>query len=513
MEEWQNSSKNGGNLLNDSSKRLVVISNRLPIVIEKKEEEYQVFSGSGGLVTAFAPVLRNRGGVWMGWTGNSEPIPQADLDRLLAKSKELTGYTCRPVPLTKEEVELYYQGFSNEVIWPLFHDMLLLCNFQPEYWQAYQDVNKKFATSALEVIKPSDFIWVQDYQLMLLGQELKKLGVNYPLGFFLHIPFPPLDIFLRLPWRYQILRALLEFDCIGFQTARDKRNFIQCVKTLLPDIVRKASGKLLSKYMVGDREVCIGSFPIGIDYEEFAQFAKCHEVAEHAKHIYETLTAKTLLFCLDRLDYTKGIPYRLEAFRCLLKKHPELKRQVSLVQVTVPSRVDIPKYQNLKREVDRLVGEINSEFTENGWIPIHYLFRSLSKAELVAYYSASEIALITSLKDGMNLVAKEYIACDVHQKGVLILSEFAGASAQLHDHALLVNPFDTEGVADSMYRAIFMPKKERKARMRRMQDNTKRYNIYWWVALFLEAAFKKRMEDFPGSPEFIPPATVEANSY
>jgi trehalose 6-phosphate synthase/phosphatase len=493
-------------MVNDSEKRLVVISNRLPIVIEKKEEGYQLIPGSGGLVTAFAPVLRNRGGVWMGWTGDIEQVPEEELNRLLAKSQELTGYTCHPVHLTKDEVELYYQGFSNEIIWPLFHDLTMMCNFKPEYWQAYQEVNKKFAETALSFIKPSDFIWVQDYQLMLLGQELKNQGIRFRLGFFLHIPFPSLDIFLKLPWRYQILRALLEYDCIGFQTARDKRNFIHCIKTLLPDVVKQSPEKLLSKYLVGERQVCIGSFPIGIDYHEFSKFAKCKDVAEHAKHIYETLTAKTLFFCLDRLDYTKGIPHRLEAFRFLLKKHPELHKKVSLVQVTVPSRVDIPKYQNLKGEIDRLVGEINSEFTQNGWVPIHYIFRHLSKAELVAYYSASEISLVTSLKDGMNLVAKEYIACSVQQKGVLILSEFAGASAQLHDYALLVNPFDVEGVADAMYRAIMMPDKERKERMKRMQQSVKRYDIYWWVSIFLEAAFNKTLEDFPGSPEYIPPS-------
>lgn len=489
-------------------KRLVVISNRLPFVIEKKEEDYHLVPGSGGLVTAFAPVLRNRGGIWIGWTGSSNTIPKKKLEKLLMQSKELTGYSCHPVLLSEKEIKLYYQGFSNEIIWPLFHSLELLCNFKPEYLRAYQDVNKKFAERTKSLVKESDFIWVQDYQLLFLGQELKKLGMSFPVGFFLHIPFPPLEIFLKLPWRYQIIRALLEYDCIGFQTARDKKNFIHCIKALLPDIVRKTPEKLLSKYLVGEREICIGSFPIGIDYYEFANVAKRKEIINHANNIKENSTAKTLLLSVDRLDHIKGIPYRLEAFRTFLKRYPEMQRTVSLVQVTVPSRVDLTKYKKLKAQIDRLVGEINSEFTDNGWIPIHYIFRSLSREELVAYYRASQVALITSLKDGMNLVAKEYIACDIQQKGVLILSEFAGASAQLYNQALLVNPFDLEGVSDVIYRAITMPEKERKERMKRMQHNIKRYNIYWWVSIFLKAAFKKQLEDFPGSPEYIPGSQI-----
>lgn len=486
-----------------SSQRLVVISNRLPIVIEKEKEQLKISQGMGGLVTALAPVLRNRAGLWIGWTGNSETIAPEVLTSLLQQAKELSGFTCCPVPLTQEDIDLYYHGFSNEIIWPLFHDLQSLCNFVPSYWNGYQKATEKFAEVTIKNIKTSDFIWVQDYQLMLLGQELRKRQPHLSIAFFLHIPFPSLDMFLKLPWRFQIIRALLEFDCIGFQTVRDVRNFIRCVKALLPDVVQEKAGSL-QFFTVGDRKVSAGAFPISIDFEDFYHFAQSKEVADRAWHIHEGMPGKTLILSVDRLDYTKGIPNRLEAFRSLLKRYPEVHKKVTLVQVTVPSRIDIPRYNQLKSDIDKLVSEINSEFTENSWIPIHYVFRSLSRTELIAFYRTCEIALVTSLKDGMNLVAKEYIACDIEQLGVLILSEFAGATSQLRNYALIVNPYDIEGIADAMHRAIVMPKEERKWRMRHMQQNVKRYNIFWWLETFFGAAINKRLEDFSVIEEYVP---------
>lgn len=484
-------------------KRLVVISNRLPIVIEKESGQCKVSQGSGGLVTAFAPVLRNRKGVWIGWPGNTEALSAEELEVEIKKAEQLSGFTCCPIALTKEDIEQYYLGFSNEIIWPLFHDLQSICNFEPDYWKAYQKVNEKFAATAIGEISTSDFVWVQDYHLMLLGQELRKRNPTLNLAFFLHIPFPPLDIFLKLPWRFQIIRALLEYDCLGFQTARDKRNFIQCVKTLLPDVRRNKLGAL-HVCKTNERKVFVGAFPISIDYDAFHQLAQSQSVVDLAQHIRETIPEKTLILSIDRLDYTKGIPYRLKAFRCLLERYPEVRKKVTLVQVTVPSRIDIPHYETLKAEIDRLVSEINSKYTEHGWIPIHYIFRSLTPMELVAHYRTSEIALVTSLKDGMNLVAKEYVACNIEKNGVLILSEFAGASSQLHDQALLVNPYDTEGVADTIFRALNMPAEERAQRIWHMQQQVKHYGIFWWVQTFLEAAINKKLNDFSPSQEYIP---------
>jgi len=490
--------------------RLIIISNRLPITIVNKEGSLLVQPGSGGLVTALAPVLRDRGGMWIGWTGTAD-VPEADIQRLMHEQKSSVGFSLVPVLLSKEEVGQYYHGFSNEILWPLFHDLQSQCHFVPSYWQAYQQVNHKFAEATAKHSTPEDIIWVHDYHLILMGQELRKLGIQSKISFFLHIPFPPLDIFLKLPWRFQILRALLDFDFVGFQTARDLRNFIQCVRTLLKDVfITTVNG--FHQCKVGQREMRVGPFPISIDYKEFASMASNKEVSDGAWHIHEKLPNRQLIFSVDRLDYTKGIPYRLEAIRTLLTQHPELHTKVTFFQVVVPSRIEVPKYQALKTEIDELVGTINSQFTQAGWVPIHYMFRSLTKVELLSFYRTAEIALITPLKDGMNLVAKEYVASNIEENGVLILSEFAGAASQLHGEAILVNPYDVEGVANAIHKAVAMPQEERKSRMKKMRRNIKRYDIFWWVRSFLRAAASKEIVDFPLVLEYTPtdqPTTTE----
>ena len=481
--------------------RLMIISNRLPFVIGKKEDKLTISPGSGGLVTALAPVLRDRGGLWVGWPGPVE-AEEAELVEFLEKKQRTGGFLCAPVHLTKEEISLYYDGFSNEIIWPLFHDLQSLCHFVPAYWQGYQQASSKFAAVIMKKIQSDDFVWVHDYHLMLLGQELRKNGATQRMGFFLHIPFPPLDIFLKLPWRFQIIHALLEFDLIGFQTMRDRRNFIQCVRTLIKDVQVKNKGAMhICK--LGQREVGVGTFPISIDDNEFKKMAASKAVSEEIQSLREISLEQKRIFSVDRLDYTKGIPERLEAIRFFLKQYPEFHKKVTFLQVLVPSRVEIPQYHDLKEEVDRLVGEINSHYTQEGWVPIHHLFRTLNRQELVAYYKVSEIALITPIKDGMNLVAKEYVACNIEENGVLILSEFAGAASQLHCEALLINPYDTAGMADTIRYALTMSSEERKMRMRKMRRNVRHYNIFWWVESFLSAAISKELKDFPPI-EYIP---------
>lgn len=483
--------------------RLVIASNRLPIVLKKDAQGATTVSpGTGGLVTALAPVLKNRGGTWFGWAGMAD-ISEESLTPIIEAANLQSGFSLEPIPLTTEEVLNYYQGFSNEVIWPLFHDLQTHCNFVPEYWQAYLRVNEKFATRIAAQTQPDDFIWVHDYQLMLLGQELKKKGVKNRIGFFLHIPFPPLDIFLKLPWRFQLMRALLEFDVIGFQTMRDKRNFIQCLRTLLNDVRIQSAGNL-HKLQIGRRKVRVGCFPISIDFHEFESLAHAEEVEKQAWYIHEKMPDRKLVLCVDRLDYTKGIPYRLEAFKRLLTHHPELLGKISLVQAVVPSRMDIPKYQDLKEQIDTQVNEINSQFSTQEWTPIQYMFRSLPRRELLAYYRTAEVAFVTPIKDGMNLVAKEYIASNIEENGVLILSEFAGATAQLHKNALVVNPYDVEGMARAIYAAAQMPDDERKERMSRMRRLVRRHDIYAWVRSFLYTAVSKELVDFPLVHEYIP---------
>jgi trehalose 6-phosphate synthase/phosphatase len=483
--------------------RLIVVSNRLPLVVSQGEDgNWQVSPGAGGLVTALVPVLRDRGGVWIGWPGTTQDSDE--VQAVLAQTTGDAGYRLVPVMLTAAEAHDFYLGFSNEIIWPLFHDLQYLCNFDPTYWQAYVKVNRKYAQIIAEQSGASDFVWVHDYHLMDVAAELRRLGVGTKSGFFLHIPFPSLDMFLKLPWRQSILRVLLEYDLIGFQTLRDRRNFVQCLRALVKDVALYGKGQVLLT-RVGGREVRIGHFPISIDAHAFAKAAAKQEVAEIVGQLHQLLGNRQLILGVDRLDYTKGILQRLEAFRNALSRYPDLHNQVTLVQVVVPSREDIPRYHELRTQIEQQVGRINGEFTRpGGWVPIHYVFRSLSPPELLAYYRAAEIALVTPLKDGMNLVAKEYCMCSLEEDCVLILSEFAGAAVQLRHGALLVNPYDIEGVADVTHRAFMMDKDERQRRMRELRRSIRKRDIFWWVDAFLRAAIAKDLSAFPMAEHAIP---------
>ncbi|WP_298134901.1 trehalose-6-phosphate synthase [Acidiferrobacter sp.] len=482
--------------------RLVVVSNRLPVVVKKVGDMWTSMPGSGGLVSALAPVLRNRGGIWIGWSGTSEANP-VTIGGLLQEAARHCGYSLKPVFLDQKDKDEFYHGFANEVIWPLFHDLQSHCNFAPRYWQAYNRVSRRFSDVIMQNTRPGDFIWIHDYHLMNVAQELRSRQVTARMGFFLHIPFPPPDIYMKLPWRFPILRALLEYDLLGFQTLRDRRNFLQCVRLIAPDLAITGKGQVVT-IRAGSRELRVGTFPIGIDYQDFARGGKAEAVVRKARALHEDLPGRQVLLGVDRLDYTKGICHRFEAFRNALQRFPELHHRTTLVQVVVPSREDIPKYNDLKMEMERLVGEINGQFTQSGWVPIHYIFRSLSRTELLAYYRACEIALITPLKDGMNLVAKEFCAATPENDSVLILSEFAGAAAQLQKGALLVNPYGVEEVAETIARAIAMPSAERRTRMRKLKRFVRDYDIFWWVDSFLRAAIAKDLNDFPAPAEYIP---------
>jgi trehalose 6-phosphate synthase len=492
------------------AKRLTVVSNRLAIVVDKDQEgQWQVKPGSGGLVTALGPVLRDRGGQWIGWLGSNlqESLDEATLNELLEQGSRETGYSLKPVHLTEEDIEKYYFGFSNEILWPLFHDMLSRCNFDPSYWRHYQQVNEKFAQAvAKNTTEEEDYVWIHDYQLILMASCLEKMGVKRRTGFFLHIPFPPLDGFIRLPWRFQILEALLQYDLVGFQTVRDRRNFLDCVRMLMPDSRVVGHGHV-ARCITPEREILVGTFPISIDFKQFADFAGTKEVQDEAWIIHANLPERQLILGVDRLDYTKGIPLRLKAFANALERYPHLRRKVSLVQVVVPSREGVPEYEALKSEIQQLVGEINGRFSEVGWTPVHYIYRSLNRIELLAYYRTCEVALITPLKDGMNLVAKEYCACSIENNGVLILSEFAGAAAQLHHGALMVNPYDIEGMADAIHQACTMEVDDRHSRMEKMRRSIQRYDIFRWVNAFLRSAVHQHLDEFPQAEFFVPKPT------
>ena len=425
------------------------------------------------------------------------PSDRAD-ETAVALSEAATdiGHLLCPVTLSEEEVAKYYEGFSNEIIWPLFHDLPSRCNFDPEYWPVYQAVNRKFANEIGRLTKDEDYVWVQDYQLLLVGAELARLGLRRTSGFFLHIPFPPVDLFLKLPWRNAILDALLSYDLIGFQTSRDRRNFLNCLKTLIAGVSIRG-GRQVCSVDVNPRRVRVGVFPIGIDFGDFDVLAASPQVVSQAKKLRSEHGNRKLILGVDRLDYSKGIPERLTAFGRALEQHPELNSETTLLQVVVPSRTGVQQYQWLKRDIERIVGEINGKYSRAGWVPVHYVFRSLGRHELVAHYLAADIALVTPLKDGMNLVAKEYCACRNDGDGVLILSESAGAAAQLHVGAQLVNPYDIQGIADTIDLAVRMEPAERKARMRQLRAVVAKQNVYQWVTSYLKAAFARDLDDFP----------------
>lgn len=485
------------------TKRLIVVSNRLPYVLEKDHaaDRWITKPGSGGLVTALSPVLRDRGGIWIGWTGTTEEVP--DAARILGDASHEAGYVLQPVSLSQEEFDRYYHGYSNETVWPLFHDLQTQCVFEPDYWHAYVKVNRKFAEALAAECHPDDFVWVHDYQLMDVAQHARDFSCMVDLAFFLHIPFPAPDIFMKLPERHTVLTSLLAYDLVGFQTLRDRRNFIQCVRTLLKNARISVEGHL-HVIRLEEREMHVGSFPIGMDANAFATSASQPGVGELLDEVRRRYGDRQIVLGVDRLDYTKGIPQRLRAFANLLERYPEVRGRINLFQVVVPSREGIPQYDELKEEIERLVGHINGIYSQLGWVPVHYFFHPLPREELLAFYRAADIALITPLKDGMNLVAKEFCACSVEEDSVLILSQFAGAAAQLGRAALVVNPYDVEQTADAIYDAFRMTAGERRYRMRRLRRNVRTQDIFWWVDSFMKAAIDKELRDFPVIEEYIP---------
>jgi trehalose 6-phosphate synthase/phosphatase len=461
-----------------SSGRLLVVSNRIPVTVRRDGHGgWSATPSVGGLVTALAPVLRARGGMWIGWHGATS----GEGGDTLSHMDDLVdlGFPLIPLTLTAQQRDDFYLGFANEAIWPLFHDLQTRCTFAPSYWAAYRDVNRAFADAVAAHARSGDTIWVHDYHLMHVADELRRGGVTAPTAFFLHIPFPPPDIFLKLPWRAEVLRALVAYDRLAFQTTRDLRNFLQCIRTLLPDAaiqIERGTARVQFEGYVAH----VGAFPIGIDARAFARDAATDAVQRRADALRAAYAPSQIMLGVDRLDYTKGIVERLEAFRYALGHYPELHERLTLVQLVVPSRTDIRAYAGLQRDIERLVSTINGQYTRPGWVPVHYLFRQLPFAELLAHYRAADIALVTPLKDGMNLVAKEYAVSHAGD-GALILSEFAGSANQMGRWALTINPYDVVGCAEAIRTAATMPAAERRARMAGLRRTVFARDVFWWV--------------------------------
>lgn len=502
-------------IASNSPNRLLVASNRLPVVLRKEDDGWSSETGSGGLVSAMMPVLRDRGGVWVGWPGVVEE--ESALNPYLESLSKKVGYGLEGVYLTEPEVKGFYEGFSNKVIWPLFHDLPVDCCFDPAHWQAYRQVNRKFAQKIADIHQPGDVIWVHDYHLVGVGAGLRRHGLKNSIGFFLHIPFPPPDIFLKLPWRADIISGLLEYDLIGFQTMRDRRNFQRCLRALYKVEV-KGKGQVLSvkasplSQEVGTPSVTqlrVGSFPISIDYDHYSNLSTSPPVEEILRRFEATLNHCKMILSVDRLDYTKGLINKLLAFRLALKRYPSMRNQAVLCLHVVPSRATIPEYHRLRKELEQLISEINGAFSQPGWIPIHYYYHSLTPEELSAYYRRADIMFVNPLKDGMNLVCKEYCASRPDNDGVLILSEFAGAAAELQKGALLINPYDTERVAQRLHDAMTLDKDEARRRMRILRRKIKQHDIYRWVNAYLHAIAGRDLDDFPKIEDYVPSTPPE----
>jgi trehalose 6-phosphate synthase len=438
----------------------------------------------GGLVTALIPVLERSRGTWVGWCGVAG-------SRALDTVREASGqfsFRLEPVALERSLVVRYYRGFANGTLWPVFHDLLERAGFRPEEWDAYRVANRRFAEAVAAATTEGDTIWVHDYHLLLVAKEIRRQTLRRLLH-FLHIPFPPPDMFARIPWRAELLRGLLAFDLLGFQTRRDAENFLACVRRFAKEArIAPRRGASLRTVEVEGRPVNVGSFPISIDYESFAETARSERVLAKARRIRDRCRAHHILLGADRLDYTKGIPERLLGFWRCLESHPEHRGRTSLIQVTVPSREKVGEYRRQKAEIERLVGMINGEFSTGGWVPVHYLHRRLGREDLVAHYRAADAVLVTPLKDGMNLVVKEYCAGSVEEDGVVVLSEFAGAAEELGKDSLLVNPHDTVQVAEAIHRAVTMPRSEKLRRMRRLRRRVAEHDVHGWATAFLGCA-------------------------
>ncbi len=449
----------------------VVVSNRLPVDHVADADGTTSWTRSpGGLVTALEPVMQANDGAWVGWAGKPDlDIAPFDND----------GIHIVPVPLSAEEIENYYEGFSNDTLWPLYHDVIAAPSFHRVWWDAYVLANERFARAAAEVAAPGAVVWVQDYQLQLVPKLLREQRPDLTIGFFNHIPFPPYGIYSQLPWRTQIIEGLLGADVIGFQRVADASNFLRAVRRLT-GLVTKASA-----VEVDGREVVAKHFPISIDAASFEAIARRPEVQARAREIREGLgNPKTVMLGVDRLDYTKGITHRIKAFGELLAEGTLAVEDVTLVQVASPSRERVAAYMQLRDEIELTVGRINGDFGTISHQAINYLHHGYPREEMVALYLAADVMLVTALRDGMNLVAKEYCAARFDNDGVLILSEFTGAWDELK-RSLRINPHDIDGLKEAIVEAINMPKTERATRMRSLRKRVLDNDVAKWSREFL----------------------------
>lgn len=462
--------------------RVLIVANRLPVTVERRPEGHRFIRSGGGVASGLSAVRAADESVWIGWAeGVTSRVDAAEREAVRTELRE--QYDCEPVFLTADDVAGFYHGFSNRTLWPLFHYFGEAAEFDPAFWRTYERVNRKYRDAVLEVYRPGDKIWIHDYQLMLLPSLLRECLPDASIGFFLHIPFPSFELFRLLPWRRELLEGVLGAGLVGFHTHDYVRHFLNSVLSLLG--VEDRNGRL----RLDDRIVLVDAFPMGVEYQHWANGVESRAAKRERHRIGTNNPKQKIVLSLDRMDYTKGIPKRLRAFDTFLEEHPEWRGRVTLVCVAVPSRSRVERYRQLKSEVDRLVGDINGRRGSLEWTPIRYLYRSLPGNALLGLYAAADVALVTPLRDGMNLVAKEYVSAHAGKPGVLVLSEAAGAARELTE-AIIVNPNDEKQIADALFASLEMPEQEQIRRSLAMQPRLQRYDVGRWAQDFLD-----RMEE------------------
>jgi trehalose 6-phosphate synthase len=465
---------------------LVVVANRLPVDrVEEPDGSTSWRRSPGGLVTALEPVMQREDGAWVGWAGSpGEPPEPFDAE----------GVRCVPIGLSAEEVQEYYEGFSNGTLWPLYHDVIVAPGYHRSWWESYVAVNERFAEAAAEQAAEGATVWVQDYQLQLVPRMLRRRRPDLSIGFFNHIPFPPFEIFAQLPWRAAIIDGLLGADLIGFQRAADANNFTRACRRANNLPARAGRIRLDAE---GGREVRAASFPISIDFQALDQLAQREDVKARAAEIrHELGDPEHVLLGIDRLDYTKGILHRLKAFEELLDDGRVQVGGAALVQVATPSRERVEQYVQLRQDVEVTVGRINGTYSTIAHTGVHYLHHSYGREEMAALFLAADVMLVTALRDGMNLVAKEYVAARHDERGVLVLSEFTGAADEL-GQALMINPHDIDGLKDTIVRALAMSPREAGRRMRALRRRVGEHDVQRWAAAFLDALAQHHAEHNP----------------
>jgi trehalose 6-phosphate synthase len=475
-------SPGGGKGVGSGNSDFVVVANRLPIDMERLPDGTVQWKRSpGGLVTALEPLLRRRKGAWIGWPGvpdtDEEPIVEDDL-------------TLWPVSLSEQDVAMYYEGFSNATLWPLYHDVIVKPIYHREWWDSYVEVNRRFAEATARAAAEGATIWVQDYQLQLVPKMLRMLRPDLTIGFFLHIPFPPIELYMQMPWRTEIIEGLLGADLVGFHLPGGAQNFLILSRRLVGANTSRASVGVRSRFgevHVGFRTVKVGAFPISIDSGALDSKARERGVRQRAKELRSELgNPRKILLGVDRLDYTKGIDVRLKALSELLAEGRVKGDDTVLVQLATPSRERVESYQVMREDIERQVGHINGEYGDVGHPVVHYLHRPVPRDDLIAFFVAADVMLVTPLRDGMNLVAKEYVACRSDLGGALVLSEFTGAAAELRQ-AYLTNPHHLDGVKDAIEEALNQTPEEGRRRMRALRRQVLAHDVDRWARSFLDA--------------------------